>query len=478
MQQRSLFGGPGRTPSKPKENIQPTLDAAPTTSAYPDKKVYTVSELNTELRFLVESTFPMIWVEGEISNFKPASSGHWYFSLKDNSSQLRVVMWASSHRFMKWKPKDGMKVLVHGRLTVFEPRGEYQIDIVQIVPHGKGDLFAAFEQLKEKLQKEGLFDPKRKRPIPMLPKKIGIVTSRQGAVIRDILNVLNRRYANLHVLLYPAKVQGEEAAPMIVEGIRALNGFRDIDVLIVARGGGSLEDLWPFNEEIVARAIVASKIPVISAVGHETDTTISDFVADLRAPTPSAAAELVVSKKEELAERLMNCSKHILSSAQHRILSMKHRTQTLAQHRALAGLPHRVHTFQQRVDDFDHRVRTGLTRYNQIVTRRYLMAGQKLSASQLRHLIEVKRSKLNKMLGDMKNVFEKRNNLRKNVLSRGAGKLDSLSPLAVLERGYSIACLEEGEILKYSSQTAPGENIRIRLHRGRLKCQVTEVENE
>jgi exodeoxyribonuclease VII large subunit len=476
MQQRSLFGEPGRTPAKPRENNQPV--PAEATSTYPDKKVYTVSELNTELRFLVETTFPLIWVEGEISNFKPASSGHWYFSLKDNSSQMRVVMWASSHRFMKWKPKDGMKVLVHGRLTVFEPRGEYQLDIVQIVPHGKGDLFAAFEQLKGKLQKEGLFDQKRKRPIPMLPKKIGIVTSRQGAVIRDILNILNRRYANLHVLLYPAKVQGEEAAPTIVEGIRVLNRFRDIDVLIVARGGGSLEDLWPFNEEMVARAIVASKIPVISAVGHETDTTISDFVADLRAPTPSAAAELVVLKKEELAERLVNCSKHIFSSAQRRILSMKHRTQILAQHRALAGLPHKIHTFQQRVDDFDHRVRTGLTRYNQIVTRRYLMAGQKLSASQLRHLIEVKRSRLNKILGDMKNVFEKKNNLRKNALSRGAGKLDSLSPLAVLERGYSIACLEEGEILKYSSQTAPGEKIRIRLHRGRLKCQVTEIENE
>ncbi|HSE41057.1 MAG TPA: exodeoxyribonuclease VII large subunit, partial [Acidobacteriota bacterium] len=362
MQQRSLFGNQRPTP-KPKENTDPSAvpvstgrdaGASGSVSAYPTKKVYTVSELNTELRFLVESTFPMIWVEGEISNFKPAGSGHWYFSLKDNSSQLRVVMWQSSHRYMKWKPKDGMKVLVHGRITVFEPRGEYQIDIVQIVPHGKGDLFAAFEQLKEKLQKEGLFDQKRKRLIPMLPKKIGIVTSRQGAVIRDILNILNRRYANLHVLLYPAKVQGEEAAPTIVEGIRVLNRFRDIDVLIVARGGGSLEDLWPFNEEVVARAIVASRIPVISAVGHETDTTIADFVADLRAPTPSAAAELVVSKKEELAERLNNCSKHILSSTQRRILHMKHQTQILAQHRALAGLPHKIHTFQQRVDDYDH----------------------------------------------------------------------------------------------------------------------------
>lgn len=478
MQQRSLFGRSERS-SAQKPNQQPAPTSVENQSAaYPAQKIYTVSELNSEFRFLMESTYPSVWVEGEISNFTQATSGHYYFSLKDNSAQLKSVMWKSAHRFMRWKPKNGMKVLVHGRVTVYEPRGEYQIDIIQIVPHGKGDLFAAFEQLKEKLQTEGLFDPKRKRPIPMLPKKIGIITSRQGAVIRDILNVLNRRYANLHVLLYPAKVQGDDAAPTIVEGIKILNRFRDIDVLIVARGGGSLEDLWPFNEEIVARAIVASRIPVISAVGHETDTTISDFVADLRAPTPSAAAELVIAKKEELAERLIHCAKRISSDARSRILSFKHQTQTLSQHRALAGLPHKVHTLQQRVDDYEHRLRTGLTHYDQIVTRRFLMAGQKLSASQLLHLIEVKRSKLTKVLGDMKNVLENRNHSRKNALSRCAGKLDSLSPLAVLERGYSITMQQEGEILKYSSQTAPGQNIRVRLHRGRLICRVTEVENE
>lgn len=484
MQQRSLFGSERSSAQKPNPQPASTPEAAPApaenqrTAALPNQKIYSVTELNAEFRFLMESTYPSVWVEGEISNFTLATSGHFYFSLKDNTAQLKSVMWKSAHRFMRWRPKNGMKVLVHGKVTVYEPRGEYQIDVIQIVPHGKGDLFAAFEQLKEKLQTEGLFDPKRKRPIPMVPKKIGIVTSRQGAVIRDILNVLNRRYVNMHVLLYPAKVQGEEAAPEIVQGIKVLNRFRDIDVLIVARGGGSLEDLWPFNEEMVARAIVASRIPVISAVGHETDTTIADFVADLRAPTPSAAAELVVAKKEELAERLVNCSKRISSDVRTRILSMQHKTQNLAQHRVLSGIPHKVKTLQQRVDDCEHRLRTGLTRYDQIVTKRFLVAGQKLSASQLRHLIEVKRSNLSKVLTDMKNVLEKRNHLRKNALSRCAGKLDSLSPLAVLERGYSITMHEDGEILKYSSQTAPGKNVRVRLHRGRLICRVTEVENE
>jgi exodeoxyribonuclease VII large subunit len=420
----------------------------------------------------------MIWVQGEISNFSQAVSGHMYFSLKDNSSQLRAVMWKSSQRSMRWKPRNGMKVVVSGRITLYEPRGEYQIDVIQIVPHGKGDLFAAFEQMKEKLQAEGLFDAKRKRPIPMLPKKIGVVTSPSGAVIRDILNILNRRYANLHVLVYPAKVQGEEAAPTIVEGIRVLNRYRDIDVLIVARGGGSLEDLWPFNEEIVARAIVASKIPVISAVGHETDTTIADFVADLRAPTPSAAAELVVDKKAELAERLTNYVNRISSKMNTRILTFKHRTQTFAQHRALIGIPHTIRLTQQKVDDCENRLRTGLTRYHQICVRKCLTAGQKLNAGQLRHLIAVKNTRLHEVLSKMSTGLARIVNARKHALAGNAGKLDSLSPLAVLERGYSIACKEDGSILKTSEQISTGENVRVRLHQGRLKCQVTEIENE
>src|SRR5262249_20235535 len=240
-----------------------------------------------------------------------------------DKSTVKCVMWRSQRRVLKWVPANGMKVIVNGRVTLYEAQGTYQIDVLQMTPHGKGDLFAAFEQLKEKLAKEGLFETKRKRPIPMLTKKIGIVTSPTGAVIRDILNILNRRYMNLQIKIFPAKVQGEEAAPSVIEGIRVLNKFKDIDVIIVARGGGSIEDLWPFNEERLARAVVASRIPIISAVGHETDTTICDFVADLRAPTPSAAAELVIGKKSELDETISNFSKRIHSAIHTRLLRMR-----------------------------------------------------------------------------------------------------------------------------------------------------------
>ena len=468
MQQRSLFGS---TPPSRQPQEQPMEKPV-------QQRVYTVAELNAEFRFLLESTYRSIWVEGEISNFSQPTSGHFYFCLKDDRAQLRAVMWKSNHRSMKWRPANGMKVVVNAKVSVFEGKGECQLDVIQIVPHGKGDLFAAFEQLKEKLKAEGLFDPKRKRPIPMLPKKIGIVTSPTGAVIRDILNVLGRRYMNLHLLIFPAKVQGEDAAPTIVEGIRALNRFKDIDVLIVARGGGSMEDLWPFNEEAVARAIVASRIPVISAVGHETDTTIADFAADLRAPTPSAAAEMVIGRKAEFVDRLINQSKRMDGALRKRLLNWKNALHRCSQHHALAGIPGKVHTYQQTVDEYETRLRSGLARYQQVQTRRLTNAQQRLHAGQLRHLIEVKRSKLHELLGKMKIRFADKLNNGHRALARCAGKLDSLSPLAVLERGYSIACKEDGAILKESSQASPGENIRVRLHRGKLRCEVKEIEND
>lgn len=466
--QRSLFDSADR----PERHNQAELPKPA------EPHIYSVSELNTEFKLLLESTYRSIWVEGEISNFTQPGSGHFYFSLKDSESQIRAVMWKSNQRILKWRPKNGMKVMVSGRISVYEPRGEYQIDVLQIVPHGKGDLAAAFEQLKEKLQAEGLFDPKRKRPIPMLPKKIGIVTSRSGAAIRDMLQILNRRYANLSILLFPAVVQGEEAAPSIVEGIRALNRHPDIDVLIVGRGGGSLEDLWPFNEEAVARAIAASRIPVISAVGHETDTTISDFVADLRAPTPSAAAELVIGKKSELAEKVHQLGRRVLAQVRNLLLHYKHVARALAEHRALAGIPQKLRTYQQTMDDFDLRLKGGLERAHQQRVRRHLLAGQKLNPSQLRHLIEVKKSNLAGFGAGIMRAMQKQASSGKEELANLAGKLDSLSPLAVLERGYSIASRENGTILKECEQAAPGDPIRVRLHRGALKCRVTEVEHE
>jgi exodeoxyribonuclease VII large subunit len=427
---------------------------------------------------LVEASYPMAWVEGEVSNFSQPGSGHFYFNLKDSKSILKAVMWKSSHRYLKWQPKNGMKVMAHGRITVYEPQGCYQIDIIQIVPHGKGDLYAAFEQLKEKLNAEGLFDPKRKRPIPMLPKKIGIITSRTGAAIQDILNILNRRFADLHILIFPATVQGEEAAPSIVEGLRALNLSKTIEVIILARGGGSIEDLWPFNEERVARAIASSRIPVISAVGHETDTTIADFVADLRAPTPSAAAELVVRAKSEFAQNLHNAAKRLHSFMQSRVLFLRNRTNLAGRSHALAGFPQRVRTQQQMVDDYEGRLRNGLNRYSQIQRRRLMRSEQQMSPAQLRHLIQLKRSQVVGLFNRIQNRLQHSIHSVRRSIERCDGKLDSLSPLAVLERGYSIASKTEGDILKDASQTAPGEMIRIRLHRGELKCEVKEIDDE
>jgi exodeoxyribonuclease VII large subunit len=442
------------------------------------RKIYTVYELTAGIKLLLESTFPYVTVEGEISNFTQPSSGHFYFSLKDDRAQIRAVMWKSSHRFMKWRPKNGMKVMVTGKLTLYEPSGQYQLEAMQIVPHGKGDLFAAFEQLKERLQAEGLFDAKRKRPVPLLPKKIGIVTSRTGAAIQDILKILDRRYVNLHIRIFPAKVQGEDAAPTIVEGIRALNRFRDIEVLIVGRGGGSMEDLWPFNEEIVARAIVASRIPVISAVGHETDTTIADFVADVRAPTPSAAAEMVIGKKSEYAETVSRLYKGLHQGLQTYLSRVKNRVTLLSQHRALAGVPQRIRMHQQTTDEMEIRLKQGLKKFYQNKMVSLLLAKQKLNLPQLQHVVEIKRSKVNSCLSKLVRTFHSRINENQKAFSRLAGNLDSLSPLAVLERGYSITANEQGIILKDSSQTMPGERLIVRLHRGRLKCEVQETENE
>jgi len=277
---------------------------APVDASRARPRALTVSELTDRIQGVLEVEFADVWVEGEVSNLKIAPSGHWYFSLKDDRAQVRAVVWKTDTRLIRFRPRDGMKVLARGQVRVYAPRGEYQISVQVLEPLGKGSLQQAFEELKERLGKEGLFDAARKRPLPMLPRRIGVVSSPTGAVVQDILRVLRARYVNLGVLLYPARVQGPEAAGEVAQGIRALSRLGGLDVLIVARGGGSLEDLWAFNDEQVARALSSSKVPTICAVGHETDFTIADFVADLRAPTPSAAAERVVQAKEDLVAQI------------------------------------------------------------------------------------------------------------------------------------------------------------------------------
>ncbi len=392
------------------------------------RHVYSVSALTAEVKAVLEDGFAAIWVEGELSNFKHHTSGHMYFTLKDAAAQVRGVMFRGHNRLLRFQPADGLAVLVRATVTVYERRGEYQLNVEFMEPKGVGALQLAFEQLKAKLETEGLFAETRKRPLPLLPGKIGIITSPTGAVIRDMLTILGRRFPGLEVVLHPVAVQGEGAAAEIVTALERLGARPDLDVLIVARGGGSLEDLWAFNEEAVARAIAASPIPVISAVGHETDVTIADFVADLRAPTPSAAAELVVAHRDELRMRVDDLTA-----------------------RALAALQHALAMRRSRVDM--------LGRQLTLVSPLAQLARQ---AERLRGL--------RRRLDSWWTLFR---TVRSERLARGAGKLESLSPLAVLARGYSICfALPERRVLKSAAEVAPGAPVAVRLGRGELDCLV------
>ena len=393
-------------------------------------RIYSVSELTAELKALLENTFTGVWVEGEISNFKHHTSGHMYFTLKDDRGQLRAVMFRGSNRGLQFRPEDGLAVIVFGNVTIYEPRGEYQVYVEYMEPKGLGALQLAFEQLKTRLEAEGLFDPARKRPIPLLPKKIGLVTSPSGAAIRDILQIIHRRFANVQVLIFPVRVQGEGAAAEIVEGVECLNKRGDLDVLIVARGGGSIEDLWAFNEEVVARAIYASQTPVISAVGHETDFTIADFVADVRAPTPSAAAELVISRKAELSQRVDDLFSRLVSHMRYRAERSGERLRSLERHLRLLSPLERVKGQRERLRD-----------------------GALALQSSMSHRLALWR-------GDLRTA---------------AARLDSLSPLAILARGYSVCRrLPDLSILTRAASVAEGGRVEVLLHQGGLICRVEE----
>jgi exodeoxyribonuclease VII large subunit len=395
------------------------------------RHVYTVSALTAEVKAVLEDGFSAIWVEGEVSNFKHHTSGHMYFTLKDADAQVRAVMFRGSNRLLKFQPKDGLLVLVFGTVSLYERRGEYQINVEFMEPKGVGALQLAFEQLKAKLEADGLFDPMRKRPLPRLPRKIGIITSPTGAVIRDMLTIIGRRFPGLAILIHPVQVQGETAAGEVAAALAALGRRRDLDVLVVARGGGSLEDLWAFNEEVVARAIAASPIPVISAVGHETDVTIADFVADLRAPTPSAAAELVVAQRDELRLRVDELAARALAATENSLAVRRARVQMLGRH--LGVLSPLAHLRRQ-------------AEFLRGLTRR-LHAWWGLARVQRRERLKVL-----------------------------AEKLGALSPLAILARGYSICwSLPSRHIVKAAAEVQVGSEVAVRLHAGELRCLVQEA---
>jgi exodeoxyribonuclease VII large subunit len=453
---------------------QKGLDFGETARVLPGKRrALSVAELTDRLQGVLETEFFDVWVEGEISNLNQASSGHWYFSLKDDRAQIRAVVWKTAARLIKWKPKDGMRVLARGGIKVYAPRGDYQIAIEVLEPLGVGSLQQAFEELKEKLSKEGLFDATKKRPLPMLPRCIGIVTSPTGAVIQDILRVLQRRYANLGVLIYPARVQGPEAAYEIVQGIRGLNRFKSVDVLMVARGGGSLEDLWPFNDEMVARALATSRIPTLSAVGHETDFTIADFVADLRAPTPSAGAERVVQAKEDMAARIDALTNRLDAAARMRLHRTRARVDAVRSHRVFEAERGRLRTYAQRVDDLARRAETGVRRRLEQGGERRRRVGERLEAFRWDRLAVARRERIDGDARRLADLVRGRLRTHRADLARAVGKLESLSPLAVLQRGYALVFDERGTLVQRADQVASGEVIDVRLHEGALRARVT-----
>jgi exodeoxyribonuclease VII large subunit len=443
------------------------------------RKALTVSELTDRIQGVLETDFVDVWVEGEVSNLKRAASGHIYFSLKDEKAQIRAIVWRTDARLLRFRPEDGMHVVARGGLRVYPPRGDYQIQVQVLEPLGKGSLAQAFEQLKEKLDKEGLFDPARKRPLPVLPRRIGVVTSPTGAVIRDILRVLHRRYANLEVLVYPVRVQGEGAAAEIAQGLRALNRLEGLDVIVLARGGGSLEDLQAFNEEGVARAMAASKIPTLSAVGHETDFTIADFVADLRAPTPSAAAERVVQAKEELRGRIAAAEKRLHAAVRHGLTRSRARVEAAGAQRVFAAERGRLGVRAQQVDELERRGERALGRRLERSRDRTHRLGERLEVFRWDRQLAVRRERLDRVADRLQGILREAVERRRSVLARLAGQLEGLSPVAVLGRGYALVWDEAGGVLlRNAAETEEGRLLRIRLHQGAVRATVQSREPE
>ncbi|MGZ5452642.1 MAG: exodeoxyribonuclease VII large subunit [Candidatus Aminicenantales bacterium] len=421
--------------------------------------IYTVSQVTEIVKTALEVAFPQVWVEGEVSGYKKAASGHVFFNLKDDKSVIKAVMWQSTARKILFELKDGLKVVCKGKISVYEPRGDYQLYVDLVEPKGKGALQLAFEQLKAKLKAEGLFEEARKRKLPLRPKTIGVVTSPTGAAIRDVLRVLERRYAKLHVVIYPARVQGEGAAAEIVEGIDALGAWPGIDVLIVGRGGGSIEDLWAFNEEPVARAIARSPVPVISAVGHEVDFTIADFVADVRASTPSAAAEMVIATEEAFAERIETQTRRLGETLRFGIQHLRGDVDELARHRIFQNFEVRLANLARRVDDLETRGRNVLRAERQAIAEH--KGAALLAAERLANI-------LRRTVRDHRGTWE-----------RLSASLNALSPLDVLKKGYTLVWKEGGlRLARRIEEVVPGETVEVTFFKGEFSARVESVDRK
>ncbi len=443
----------------------------------PQRDIYTVSRLNREVRAVLEGSFPLLWVEGEISNLARPSSGHIYFSLKDAYSQVRCAMFRMKRQLLRFQPENGMQVVVRARVGLYEGRGEYQLVVEQMEPAGEGALQRAFEALKRKLAAEGLFDTEYKQPLPTFPRCIGVVTSPSGAAIRDVLSVLRRRFPSAPVIVYPVQVQGDQAAPQIRRALEIANRRAECDVLILTRGGGSLEDLQSFNDEGVARTLFASKIPVVTGVGHEVDFTIADFVADLRAPTPSAAAEAVTPDRDEWLQHLRAREQRLHTAMRRRLESLNGRVEALRLRLLRYHPGARLQQWAQRLDDLERRMRTVMRHRMTESAGQVAALAQRLRTAlpwqQLEHYV-ARLAALQARLGraierDLERLWQR--------LIRASTGLDAVSPLATLQRGYAIARKLPGkEILRDAATLKTGDEVELRLARGRLECRVEKVD--
>jgi exodeoxyribonuclease VII large subunit len=438
----------------------------------PERRVWIVRDLVAAVRTNIEREYSDIWVEGEISNFRAHDSGHLYFTLKDETSQIRAVMFRSQARLLRFRPEDGMQVVLRGRVTIYEGRGELQLSAEYLEPKGAGALQVAFEQLKAKLEAEGLFDSARKKPIPPLPRRIGIVTSPQAAALHDILNILRRRHHTANILIYPAQVQGDIAAAEVSAGVKYFNRVKNVDVILVARGGGSAEDLATFNHEGLARTVANSELPVISAVGHETDFTIIDFVADLRAPTPSAAAELVIRSRQEIEEQAETLYLRLARAMRYRMLMAKQTLTEAAQHGAFARMMDGINQRQQRLDDLKFRLEKAEHRIIEQRRRRWEQASAAVRHYDVRRVLAGIRRELSSRNAAMASAMKNALLHKRSRLEQLEHELKALSPIAILERGYALVFDSSGKLVKSSAQVQTGDEISARLGRGTLTARV------
>ena len=441
-----------------------------------DRRIWTVRDLVAAVRTHVEREYGDAWVEGEISNFRAHDSGHLYFTLKDSHSQIRAVMFRSQARLLRFRPENGMQVVLRGRVTVYEDRGELQISAEYLEPKGAGALQIAFEQLKAKLEAEGLFDAARKKAIPTLPRRIGIVTSPQTAALRDILNILLRRHHTAGVLIFPAQVQGEFASAEVGAGVRYFNKARNVDVIIVTRGGGSAEDLAAFNNELLARTVAASMIPVISAVGHETDFTIIDFVADLRAPTPSAAAELVIRSRQDVEEQAEGLRQRLTRAMRYHLLMGRQALTELAQHGAFARMVDAINRRQQKLDDLKNRLERSERYILEQQRRRLEVAAAAVRHYDVRRMLAGIRKELDARVASLFSVTRTVLLQRTGKLNQLEGQLQALSPLAILDRGYALVFDSSGALLKDAAGVRAGDEISARLAKGSLTATVKRTQ--